>query len=74
MLQNIAEPFGIEISSENSETMVFLDKIQRFVKSLSITNFLQQVNNFKYLCCEIACENENGIQQQPEKFLKCWEF
>jgi hypothetical protein len=66
ILQNVAEHFGMEISPENSETMVFFGQDPLSCSKIIVDNkFLQQIKNFKYLCCEIACENENGIQQQP---------
>lgn len=36
--------------------------------------FLQQVKNFKYLDCEISCENEKDIQQKLTKFAQLLEF
>ena len=31
---------------------------------------LQQLKNFKYLCCEISCENEKDNQQKPAIFAQ----
>jgi hypothetical protein len=41
-LQNMATNFGMEISTEKSETMEFLGKTQPDVKSLWITNVYKQ--------------------------------
>jgi hypothetical protein len=64
----------MEISPENSETMVFFGHDPVNCKIIDDNKFLQQVKNFKYLCCEIACENENGIQQQPANFSQIFEI
>ena len=41
-LQNIAKNFGMEMSTEKSETMEFVGKTQSDVKSLWITNVYQK--------------------------------
>jgi len=57
----------MEISPENSEAMAFLGQDQVIFKIIGDNKCLQ-VENFKYLGCEISYENEKDIHQQnPEK-------
>jgi hypothetical protein len=37
-------------------------------RKIILDNKCLQVNNFKYLSCEISHENEKDIQQKPAKF------
>jgi hypothetical protein len=68
-LQNIAKTVGMEISPEKSETIVFLGKDPARCKII-VNNRCLQVNNFKYLSCEISYENEKDIQQKLAKFAQ----
>jgi len=53
----------MEISPENSEAMAFLGQDQVIFKIIGDNKCLQ-VENFKYLGCEISYENEKDIHQQ----------
>jgi hypothetical protein len=57
-----------EISPEKSETMAFLGQNPIRCKIIVGNKCLQQVKNFKYLGCEISCENEKDLQQKVENF------
>jgi hypothetical protein len=57
----------MEISPGKSETIAFLHQPVS-CKTVVDNSCLQQVRNFKYLNCEISCENENDIQQKLSKF------
>ena len=53
-LQNKANNFGMEISPENSETMVFLRHCSVRCKIVVDNKGLRQVDNFKKFSCEIS--------------------
>jgi hypothetical protein len=60
----------MEISSEKSDMMEFLRQDQ--IRSRIIVNYkcLQQINNFKYLGCDIFYQNEKNIQQKWARFAQ----
>jgi ABC-type tungstate transport system permease subunit len=50
--------------SEKSEMMEFLRQDQIRSKIVVNNKCLQQINNFKYLGCDIFYQNEKNIQQK----------
>jgi len=58
----------MEISPEKSETIALLGQDQVRCKIFVQKKCLQQVNNFKYLGCEIPYQNEKDIQQKLANF------
>ena len=53
-LHNIANNFGMEISSGKSETMAFLGQDPVRFKTVMDNKCLQKLKNFVYLGCEIS--------------------
>jgi len=60
----------MEISPEKCEKMAFLRQGPVKCKIFVENKCLQQVRNFKYLGCEISCENEKDIQQKLAKLAQ----
>jgi len=55
--------------TSKSATIAFLGQFLVRGKTV-VDNQCLQVQNFKYLSCEISYENEKAIQQKPAKFAK----
>ena len=60
--------FGMEISPEETETMVILEQGPLRCEIVVDNKSLQQLTNFKCLGYEISYENEKDIQQKLAKF------
>ena len=60
----------MEISPEKSEMMAFLRQDPVRCKIIVNNKCLPQVNNFKYLGCEIFFQNEKDTQQKLAKFAQ----
>ena len=59
----------MEISPGKSEVVAFLGQDPVWCEII-LDNKCLQVQDFKYLGCEISYENENDIQQKLENLLK----
>jgi hypothetical protein len=60
----------MEISPEKSQTMSFLGQDPVRSETIVSNKCLQQVQNIKYLGCEISYENGKDIQQKIAKFTQ----
>jgi len=59
----------MEISPEKLGMMPFLGQDPVRCKIVVHSNWLQKVQNFNYLCCEMSYENVKDIQQKLAKFV-----
>ena len=67
-LQSVSKDFNMVISGQKSKVMAFQGKWPLRSKIVIDNVIMEQVNNFKYLGCEVSFDREHDIPQKIAKF------